>query len=363
MAFIPSFIAIILGFVFYFGQLLRINYSGISIPVIDMIIVFLAPVNIVSLYQQKNLKIINRSFFIFLIIAIITFIPGFFKYPTSSLKPFLYLIRLISLFSFFIFPYNQKIFTLLAKKIFFITLFANVIFGMIQYFFWPDLTFFKSLNWDPHLNRLVSTFFDPTFTGIIYLIFLIIVFLKKPFPFRVPILIITYFAITLTYSRSTFLAFFLAFLFISVKKRKPSIFWMTTIILVTTLICLPHPPGEGTNLKRSSSIKAKVENYKEGFATFLRSPIIGHGYNFLSQVRFPIPKESSHSSSGFDSSLVTILTTTGFIGLIPFIWGLKKLFTNGKLTLKTILVSVLIHSLFANSLLYPWVIVCFYFII
>jgi len=362
MAFISSFLAIILSIVFYFGQLFRIDYTGISIPIIDIIIVLLALVNIISLYQQKNLKIINRPLFIFLIMAIITFIPGYFRYQNLSLKPTMYLVRLIALFSLFIFPYSSKIITPFTKKFFYTCLFANVIFGMIQYFFWPDLTYFKSLNWDPHLNRLVSTFFDPTFTGIIYLIFLVIVFLEKSFPFRVPVLIITYFAISLTYSRSTFLAFFITFLFISIKKKKASIFLVATIILIATLICLPHPPGEGTNLERTSSIKAKVENYKEGFATFIRSPVIGHGYNFLSLARFPIPKESSHSSSGFDSSLITILTTTGIIGLIAFILGLKKLFENGKLPLKTILVSVLVHSLFANSLLYPWVIVCLYFI-
>jgi hypothetical protein len=56
------------------------------------------------------------------------------------------------------------------------------------------------------------------------------------------------------------------------------------------------------------------------------------------------------------------LTTTGPIGLIFFVLGLKKLFANGSLTTKTALISILIHSLFANSLLYPWVIICLYLI-
>ncbi|MFA5828132.1 MAG: O-antigen ligase family protein [Candidatus Shapirobacteria bacterium] len=362
MALVSNLLLIAICITFYYGQLLRIDFHGISIPVIDVLIVFLASANLVYLYRQKKLTIANRPLFVFLVIAVITFIPAYFKFQSLSLKPIMYLIRLISIFSLSIFSHSPKITTPLAKKFFLICLFANIIFGIIQYIFWPDLTFFKSLNWDPHLNRLVSTFFDPTFTGIIYLIFLITIFLKELFPFKLPVLAITYLAIALTYSRSTFLAFFISFFYISIKKRNPKIIIFATALLITTIVCLPHPPGEGTNLERTSSIKAKIENYHEGITTYLRSPIIGHGYNFLSLVRRPIPQESSHSSSGFDSSLLTVLTTTGPIGLIFFVLGLKKLFANGSLTTKTALISILIHSLFANSLLYPWVIICLYLI-
>jgi len=355
-------LGIIVAVIFYFGQLLRINFHGVSFPVIDIFIVLLSFVNIISLYRQKKLKIKNRFLALFLLTAIATFTLNYFKFGLLSLKPIMYLARLISLFSLFIFTRNPKIVTNFTKKFFLICLIANIFFGIVQYMFWPDLTYFKSLNWDPHLNRLVSTFFDPTFTGIIYLIFLIKIFLDNKFSFKIPILIVTYIAIALTYSRSTFLSFFIAFLYISIKKRNPKIIIVSSIILILTVICLPHPPGEGTKLERTSSVKAKIENYQEGISTFARSPIIGHGYNYLSLIRYPVPNESSHSSSGFDSSLITILTTTGTIGLFFFVLGIINYFKTVTLVQKTIHLSILIHSLFANSLLYPWVIVCLYFI-
>lgn len=362
MAFISNLLVVAISIIFYFGQLSRINYQGISIPVIDILIILFALNNLIYVFWKKNLKITNPSMLIFLAIAILTFIPAYFRYQNSSIKPIMYLIRLISIFSLFSFSRNSNIISSISKKIFFICLLANIVFGIIQYFFWPDLTYFKSLEWDPHLNRLVSTFFDPTFTGIIYLFFLITIFLKDPFPLKIPMLAVTYLAIALTYSRSTFLSFFVSFLYLSIKKKNPKIIFGAAIILAATILLLPHPPGEGTKLERTSSIKAKIENYKEGISTFVRSPILGHGYNYLSVARIPVPKKSSHSSSGFDSSLITILTTTGLTGLLFFILGLKKQFTNGNLQTKTLLISVLIHSLFANSLLYPWVLICLYLI-
>jgi hypothetical protein len=101
-------------------------------------------------------------------------------------------------------------------------------------------------------------------------------------------------------------------------------------------------------------LKSSGENYKEGFALFLKAPTAGHGYNNLFYVR-SIKNQNSHANSGFDSSLMTILTTTGCIGAFLFILGFKKTFNQGNLTKKTILLSIFFHSLFANSLIYPWV--------
>jgi len=242
-----------------------------------------------------------------------------------------------------------------------LAIFSNIIFGLIQYFFWPNFTYFNSLNWDPHLYRLVSTFFDPTFTALIYLFLIIVVFLNKKIPFRKTILIISYLAMALTYSRSSYISFFVAFSFIAYQKKNFKIFIFSSLLIFSTIFLLPRFEGEGTKLERTSSMSAKIENYKEGFNLFLKSPIIGHGYDNLSYVR-QINDFDSHANSGFDGSLMTILTTVGLVGLILFVLGLKTVFIQGNLTTKTILISVLIHSLFANSLLYPWILFFFIFI-
>lgn len=358
MAFITSLIYLSTIITFFFGQLFRIEINNISFPVIDLFIAVIFITNILTKLKNKELKVKNKYLLYFLIFTWFSFFFNLFKYHFNLTKPILYLFRLTFLLSFFIFPpkVDEKI-----KKIFHLTIFSNIIFGLIQYFLWPDFTSFKSLNWDPHLYRLVSTFFDPTFTALIYLFLIIIVFLNKKTPFRKTILVISYIALALTYSRSSYICFFIAFSFIAWKKRNLKIFIFSTILIFFTIFLLPRFEGEGTKLERTSSISAKIENYKEGFSLFLDAPIIGHGYNNLFYVR-QISNQNSHANSGFDGSLMTILTTTGICGLILFILGFKNIFIKSNLTQKTILISVLIHSFFANSLLYPWILVSLIFI-
>jgi len=358
MAFVTPIIHLSTIIVFFFGQLLRFEIKNISFPIIDIFIIFIFCLNIFNKIKKKDFKVNNRYLLYFIIFAWLTFFFNYFRYNFDLIKPILYLFRLTFLLSFFVFPpkINQKI-----KKIFYLIIFSNIIFGLFQYFFWPNFTYFNSLNWDPHLYRLVSTFFDPTFTALLYLFLIIIVFLDNKFPLRKTILIISYLALALTYSRSTYLSFFIAFTFIAYQKKNLKIFFLSSLLIFSTIFLLPRFEGEGTKLERTSSISAKVENYKEGFALFLKSPIIGHGYNNLFYVR-QIKNSNSHANSGFDGSLMTILTTNGIVGLTIFLLGLKKIFIYGNLKIKTILISLLFHSIFANSLLYPWILLSFIFI-
>lgn len=358
MAFITSLVYLSTIFVFFFGQLLRIKTSNFSFPLIDIFIILIFVLNIFHKIKTKNYDNKNSLLLHFLFVLYLTFILNFFRYNNGQIQPILYLFRLTFLLSFFIFPpvINSKI-----KNIFYLAVFSNVIFGLVQYLLWPNFTYFDSLNWDPHLYRLVSTFFDPTFTALIYLFLIIIIFLKPKFPYRKVILIISYIALALTYSRATYIALFVVFSFIAYQKKNLKIFIFSFLLILSTIFLLPRLEGEGTKLERTSSIFAKAENYREAFSVFKKSPIIGHGYNNLAQVR-EIKIDNSHSNAGFDSSLMTILTTTGLIGLILFILGLIKIFCKNDLTTQSILIAVLIHSLFANSLLYPWVLLFFIFI-
>ncbi|MFA4826889.1 MAG: O-antigen ligase family protein [Candidatus Shapirobacteria bacterium] len=356
MALISKIILYLLAISFAFGQLARINIFNTSIPIVDFLILALVFFNLLGYYRVKHLKITNKPLLFFLLFAWISFGINLIIHHYPPLKPLLYLLRLTGLLSLFILPLNKKLLSQKFHLFLSIALIANIIFGFIQYFFWPDFTYFETFNWDPHLYRLVSTFFDPTFTGLIYLLFFFKIFLSptKNKVFKYFLLIITYLAMSLTYSRSSLLAFWLTSLFVSFRLKKPIISAISTILIILTIILLPRQPGEGTRLQRTSSVKAKIENYQEGVSVFLKSPIIGHGYNnlyYVREVRNPV----SHANFGFDSSLLTILSATGIIGFILFILGLKKTFISSTPILQTELVAVLIHSLFSNSLLYPWI--------
>jgi len=137
--------------VFFFGQLLRIELKGISFPLIDIFIFAIFCLNIFQRIKTKDFKVKNKYLLYFLIFAWISFAFNLFRYHFDLIKPILYLFRLTFLLSFFIFPpkIGEK-----NKKFFYLIIFSNIIFGLIQYFFWPDFTSFKFLNWEPHLYRL-----------------------------------------------------------------------------------------------------------------------------------------------------------------------------------------------------------------
>lgn len=351
MAFISTIIFIFTVLSFFIGQIYRVNLFNVSFPLIDIAIILLFFFNLYQHFKIKNFKINNKYFLYFLIFAWVSLVINLFRFQINSLTPLFYLVRLTCLLSFFILPLKiEKKF----KKLFYLSIIANIIFGFIQYFFWPNFTYFDALNWDPHLYRLVSTFFDPTFTGLIFLFFIIKTFLDKKIPYRIPLLIISYIAMALTYSRSTYLSFLIAFIYIAKHYKRIRIFLFSLIIMSLTIFILPRQSGEGTKLERTSSITAKIQNYQEAFTTFNKSPIIGIGYNNISFVRDK-KITNSHANSGFDGSLATIFVSTGIIGGILFLLGIKDLFINGSVLQKTMIISILFHSFFANSLLYPWI--------
>jgi len=363
MASLSKIILFCIPIVFFFGQLLRIDTKFFSFPVLDLFIILLASSNLIQKFIQKKIEIKNKYFLYFLAFAYISFFINLIIHPIFSLNSLFYLIRLSCLLSLVIFPISLKINNPRFQQFFNLSIFANIIFGLIQYLFWPNFTYFNALNWDPHLYRLVSTFFDPTFTALIYLFFIGYIFTSKlQTKFKVPLLIISYIAFVLTYSRASFISFAILFAFFAYKYKNIKIFIISSFLIISTLFLLPRQAGEGTKLERTSSITAKIENYKEAFGVFKQSPIIGIGYNNIASVRIN-PDPQSHADAAFDGSLIDILVTTGIIGLVIFCIGLFHFFNRSSILIQGLIITTIFHSLFANSLLYPWVLLYLFLIV
>lgn len=323
-----------------FYPLLILFFLGKLFPYIDVFIVLFALTN---LFSQPSLKVKNKYLLIFALIAIISNLLYF------NIIAWLYLLRLLSLLSLIIFP---PAFTTTQTKFINIILISTIIFGYIQYFIWPDLTVMSIQNWDPHLYRLVGSYFDPTFTGLLFLFILLYIFFSN-LKAKNLLLFFTYIAIALTYSRSTLFAFIAVFTYISYVKKDKKIFIYSLIIFLSSILILPRMPGEGTKLERTSSIYAKIQNYKDGLNIFIKKPITGIGYNNVPKLNYK-NNLMSHSNSGFDSSLLSIAITTGIFGLLFLILGLNYEFINGNLFYQSLLLAILTHSIFANSLFYPY---------
>jgi O-antigen ligase len=280
--------------------------------------------------------------------------------------------------------------TLQLLKTLFLSGALFVIFGFLQLLFLPDFSVLHRAGWDEHLYRLTSTFLDPGFTGIILVFFSLIIIsliiqrsahlnFSKLFPKRrispnsayYILLISTFSALLLTYSRASYLSFLAGVAIISWVKKSPKLFIaaFTFILVFTTFI--PKPPGEGGYLARTSTLNSRLINYRQSFEISKGHPFTGVGFNTYryAQIRYGFISSqqslTSHSASGADNSFLFILATTGIIGLALFVWFtinlLRTLFIIlpiNPLSLPALasVISLLIHSNFHNTLFYPLVI-------
>ncbi|MEK9201187.1 MAG: O-antigen ligase family protein [Patescibacteria group bacterium] len=230
---------------------------------------------------------------------------------------------------------------------------VTVVAGLAQYVFLPDVRFLSALGWDDHYYRVIGSFLDPGFTGLLLVLFLVF-FFEHRHRFMT---ILSYLALALTYSRSSYLAFSVAFAIIAWQKRSIIIFAKAILILLFTLIILPrNSGGEGVRLSRTSSIQARITNWKESLQIFSDHPIIGVGFNtyrfakkdygFLENRDW----QTNHAGAGADSSLLFVAATTGLLGLTAYLLYLKKLY----MILDTkYFIPIIAHSIFLNSLFYP----------
>jgi hypothetical protein len=166
-----------------------------------------------------------------------------------------------------------------------------------------DTRFLKTFGWDDHYYRLISTLFDPGFSGLILgntllgwigwvpekllgkyhsQVWLKIGWLCISFGFMAGIL--------LTYSRASYLAIAigLGWLGLNLWQKVKISLRLTSLILVLTLglgvFILPQPTGEGANLLRVSTINSRLNTSR--FAMENLSPLewwLGNGL-FVSKI-------------------------------------------------------------------------------
>jgi O-antigen ligase len=271
-----------------------------------------------------------------------------FTSGSGSLIALLYLLRLFLYFSLLFISLPKGSSSLLQKSFFLVP-----ILGLTQYLLLPDLRLLKLIGYDDHYFRLAFPFLDPNYTGAV-LSFIILYSLRnfkkvKQRKLTTVLLILSTIALALTFSRASYLSLLVGAAYLFLKDKKARLVIPAVIIAVLSLVLLtPKPFGEGVNLKRTFSIHSRLSNIKTQINTFVEKPILGRGYNTL-------PFEvSNHASAGADNSLIFILSTTGLIGLTSFIILLSKIWqtTRSRPYLQAGLLSLLVHSLFNNTLFY-----------
>lgn len=350
--------------VFPLGQIIRI---GIIQPV-DLVAGLAALYAVFArLERPKIFKYLNH----FLMIAVFSWIVGaaIFR-QIDVVYGLLYLVRLAVYFYFLIYVWNFTKKNIGNTKLILNSLVtvsvASAVFGWIQYFMFPSIKPFAVWGWDDHLFRLVGTFLDPTFLGIVIVFgFLISIYQFIQNKNKLSLLISVFLLISLafTYSRASYLAFLAGIIITGFawKKFRQIIYLIMGLVLLIAI--LPTSGNHILAITRSFSIVDRVENYTQVFSIFKKSPVFGIGYDNLCLAKTKLlnfNELESHSCSGSDSSLLFILSTMGVTGMIVFIymvWNIGASIYKNKyfLVICSTFLALLVHSSFSNSLVYSWV--------
>ncbi len=272
-----------------------------------------------------------------------------------DLKSFLYLARLID-YSLFVFAL-QKI--QLKYPPFYGFLFSGTLigfWGLLQYWLIPDVKFLNIFGWDNHYYRLISTIFDPAFTGIILVLTIgLWQRIRKPKLITWLQILLTI-AVAATFSRASYLALFLLITHQWLTTNQKLKWSLLAGLFLLTVLILPKPGGEGVNLTRTSTIEARSENIQENLITLEKTQWLW-GRGLFNNDAQKASYTNNHAQLP-DNLIVLVINSTGIIGLISTIILAKKWL---KITYHQdkiwtwLVVTVLVHSLFNNTLLQPFV--------
>ncbi|OGG09140.1 hypothetical protein A2154_03735 [Candidatus Gottesmanbacteria bacterium RBG_16_43_7] len=284
----------------------------------------------------------------------------------------LYLIRFILYFCLYLYLSAKPLDTQKLIKAIYLSIIGFAVIGNLQYWLYPDLRNLIYLGWDPHYFRLFSTVLDPNFAGII-LVVGFISGLMITNPPKILTLVFQSFillSLVLTYSRSAYLALVTGLAVKMVLSKKIRYILVIAVMCVLYLL-VPKSGLDVSSLTRWDSTAARFVNWNRSFTLILEAPIFGYGFNTL---RFISDKNQpgqyvSRAGAGIDNSFLFVTAATGIVGLWAFInlWkqiillGTKKpqsdVQPHGRQLYISLLAAIVLHSMFNNTLFYPWIMI------
>ncbi len=334
------------AFLFSLGQLGRISFFNQQINLYLYEITL--TLSLLILFFKYRLEPIRQAWkkfkpiFLFLGILLASLLISCSKYNLfENFVASLYFFRLVLYFSYF---FYLKRHSLNIRKGIFLIAILTIISTLIQYFLYPDLRNLFYLGWDPHLYRTFGVFFDTSISAAIFGIFFLIS--NQPL-----IKIIYLILVALSFSRSIYLGLFLTLIYLFARQKQFKKLILFLLFFIFLILVIPKPSGEGVNLKRIYSINSRVEDYRQGIELWKKKPIFGYGYN---RIRYIKKSDSLHSGAGFNSSFLTILVSSGIIGLFSIVWVLWSLRKLNKIA-PILLIFLSTVSLFDNVLLHPFI--------
>lgn len=238
--------------------------------------------------------------------------------------------------------------------------------GVWQYVLIPDTRFLSILGWDDHYYRLVSTWLDPTFTGLVVAASAISLTAWQPIrkqwrQARDVIVILLGSVVALTFSRSSYLALAVGWVgtWWWLPKAERKMWIVTAVIWAASVWWAPKPTGEGVVLTRTSTIVARQGIWEQSLTSLVGlQNVVGRG------VFVPLPVVPGTESNAVadhgrqaDNSLLFSIMSFGWVGAAVWWVMLAQLgwFWWHRDKVGSVIGAMwLLHSLFSNSLWQPF---------
>lgn len=361
-----------------FGQLLSIGKSdGVNLYFFDIAVALFSVVGLTLYLLRKKLFIPKYFYFLFpfVIVAVTSLVFNRINLTAEEfLVAFSYLLRFICYAISGVVIYNMLLDKTLSisnlKNSLYIAAIIVGIGGFIQLIVLPDFTVLNpELGWDPHKNRLASTFFDPNFAGAFFNIIIAILLYdlkgtKEPLIYYS----LFFFLVTcvfLTFSRSAWgMLGVIIFLYGFYKNRLMLL--MSLLIVFLAYFAIPRVQTRISGVTDpADSARFRLESWGNALTLVNKNWFLGVGYNAYKYAQRDAGLLNGdtffdHSSAGSDSSFLFVFVTTGIFGITFFLlwWFLPvleqlKRGSSGDLVLVSVLVGMVLESQFINSIFYP----------
>ncbi|HSX41751.1 MAG TPA: O-antigen ligase family protein [Candidatus Saccharimonadales bacterium] len=350
-----------------------------------------------------QLQLADKLFLAFQIILPITFLLNFGRFTHHDLLTgFGYLLRLEGYLMLYWVArsWGRRLDPTTWKRYFVWSAVIVAVLGFVQLGLFGDFRFMTTFGWDPHVGRLLSTFYDPNFVAIYLGLGLIGATAEILFggqnqrKWYYPLGLILLVALYLTFSRSGVISVGIAMVLLGLRKN-----WKIGLLIAAIFAVVMFLPGRAGSRFISIFTSTKVEtitdkngkkivslvsgdqdtgaqrilSWKRAIAVIKSSPFYGVGYNNFGPASVQTGgRKAGDAASGAaqasDSSLLDIWATTGLIGLgvfLVFAWQLlrrsllvsRKALADPNLAWRAGfgfgLLALGIDATFVNSLLYP----------
>jgi len=364
------------------GQLGNLSRTdGVAIYLFDICIVVFVVYGLVTFRRKLQLPAVSLLFLTFSFWILVSNVINLPKYPSDiSVTATFYFLRWLAYLLAAVVVYNMCMHGQLTKEHIYTSMLVSAVFlvvaGVAQLILIPDFekAALTDVGWDPHKNRLASTFLDPNYLGA-YLTIAIFMLLNKLIDKKMTtkdyaLLGMFFIALILTFSRSAWLMFGVGVLLYGLLKKP---LWVVYSLVVAFLAYFAVPRVQ-TRISGvtdpADSAQFRLVSWKNALRIYQDNPIVGTGFNVYRYVQqdygYLTPDTvSSHSGAGADSSVLFVLATTGTMGGLLFSAGILYLvFGMYSLVPFVLMGSLILESMFINSLFYPqilfwWLVVGF----